>query len=79
MTWGQLEFAEALKPAIAIAIIAPMHRMGTSQEIVDTCQFLCSSKATLSQGTVQVSFHSPIKPIALTDQLQLVDGGDIIN
>lgn len=52
MTQGDPEFAEALKPAIAIA---PMNRMGTPQEIADACLFLCSSKATFVQGAAIVS------------------------
>lgn len=54
MTQGEPEFAEALKPAIAIA---PMNRMGSPQEIADACLFLCSSKATFVQGAAMVSFH----------------------
>jgi NAD(P)-dependent dehydrogenase (short-subunit alcohol dehydrogenase family) len=56
MTQGEPKFAEALKPAIAIA---PMNRMGIPQEIADACLFLCSSKATFVQGAALVSlqFH----------------------
>jgi NAD(P)-dependent dehydrogenase (short-subunit alcohol dehydrogenase family) len=54
MTQGSPEFAELIKPAVAIA---PMDRMGTPQEIADACLFLCSSKATFVQGTAMVSFH----------------------
>lgn len=30
--------------------VAPMKRMGTSQEVADAVLFLCSSKATFIQG-----------------------------
>lgn len=39
-------------PAVAIA---PMNRMGTTQEIADACLFMCSSKATFCQGSNLVS------------------------
>jgi NAD(P)-dependent dehydrogenase (short-subunit alcohol dehydrogenase family) len=51
MTQGDPKFAEALKPAIAIA---PMNRQGTPQEVADVCLFLCSSKATFVQGSAMV-------------------------
>jgi NAD(P)-dependent dehydrogenase (short-subunit alcohol dehydrogenase family) len=54
MTQSEPEFAEALKPAIAIA---PMNRMGTPQEIADACLFLSSSKATFVQGAAMVSLE----------------------
>lgn len=52
MTQGDPEFRKALAPAIDIA---PMKRMGTSQEIADACLFLCSTKASFVQGHAMVS------------------------
>lgn len=55
MTTSDPAFAEALKPAIALA---PMNRMGTAQEVADACLFLCSTKASFIQGTaLVVSFY----------------------
>lgn len=54
MTTSDPAFAEALKPAIALA---PMNRMGTAQEVADACLFLCSTKASFIQGAaIVVSF-----------------------
>jgi len=53
MTQGDEEYRKKLEPAVNIA---PMRRMGTSQEIADACLFLCSSKATFIQGAALVSF-----------------------
>ncbi len=60
MTQADPEFAAALKPAIALA---PMDRMGTAQEVADTCLFLCSSKATFIQGHALVSFFFWMRPL----------------
>lgn len=46
------ERRKLFEPSIAIA---PMNRMGTTQEIADACLFLCSSKATFCQGANLVS------------------------
>jgi NAD(P)-dependent dehydrogenase (short-subunit alcohol dehydrogenase family) len=46
------ERRKIFEPAIAIA---PMNRMGTTQEIADACLFMCSSKATFCQGANLVS------------------------
>ncbi|KAL3422406.1 short-chain dehydrogenase reductase [Phlyctema vagabunda] len=51
MTQADPSFLEALQPAIDIA---PMKRMGTAQEIADTCLFLCSSKSSFVQGHAMV-------------------------
>ena len=45
------EFSGDLKEAIAVA---PMNRIGTSQEIADACLFLCSTKASFIQGTALI-------------------------
>ena len=76
MTQGDPEFAEALKPAIAIA---PMNRMGTPQEIADACLFLCSSKATFVQGAAIVSPSSLNLVTWSLNACKAVDGGYVIN
>ena len=53
MTQSEPKFAEAIKPAIAIA---PMNRMGTPEEIADACLWLCGSGAGFVCGHALVSF-----------------------
>jgi NAD(P)-dependent dehydrogenase (short-subunit alcohol dehydrogenase family) len=51
MTTSTPERIERLKPAIGIA---PMDRMGTTQEVADVALFLCSTKASFVQGHAMV-------------------------
>ncbi|KAJ6787531.1 hypothetical protein PWT90_02786 [Aphanocladium album] len=47
MTTGTREIEEAVRPAIPIA---PMNRMGTTDEIAEPVLFLCSAQASFVQG-----------------------------
>ena len=51
MTTGSEERIAFLKPAIDIA---PMKRMGTTQEVADCVLFLCSTKASFVTGHAMV-------------------------
>lgn len=51
MTTGSQERIAFLKPAVDIA---PMKRMGTTQEVADCALFLCSTKASFVQGHAMV-------------------------
>lgn len=71
------EFSGVLEEAIAVA---PMNRIGTSQEIADACLFLCSTKASFIQGAALiVSVTCRIHLQLHTLIARQVDGGYTIN
>lgn len=57
-------------PSVAVA---PMNRMGTTQEIADACLFMCSSKASFCQGANLVRTTLTWKITAHKSRLLMVD------